>query len=1068
MKYNFNEGWQFRKNENTPWIPVEIPHDWLINDVNNLYESGQGCYTKNFNSAFMKKGQRALLRFDGVYMNTSLFVNEKPAGEWKYGYTAFEHDITDFLNESGDNQLLVKVDYQSPNSRWYSGAGIYRDCWLYIKNPAHFINDGIYITPRRETDDTWRVTVSAEINTAEQNCEVRHQILDAAYEIQPDGSFLVQNPQVWDIENPFCYTLRSQLIVNGEISDTAETRFGFREISFTSSDGFFLNGQRVKLYGCCQHHDLGALGAAFNKDAARRQLLTLKEMGTNAIRTAHNPPASGFMELADEMGFLVISEFTDMWRRPKTRYDYALYFDEWAERDAASWIRRDRNCPSVIMWSVGNEIYDTHADAEDGAKTLAFLMNLVKKHDPDGHATATFGSNYLPWENTQKCADIIKLTGYNYADNLYKSHHVAHPDWIIYGAETCSVVQSRGIYHFPLNKPLLADDDLQCSSLGNSATSWGAKSAEACIIADRDAGFSLGQFIWTGTDYIGEPTPYHTKNSYFGQIDTAGFPKDSFYIFKSAWTDYKKAPMIHILPYWDFSPNQPIDVRICSNAPKVELFLNGKSKGAQEIDHQNGLTLTANYIIPYEQGVLRAVAYDEKGDVIAETTRRSFGDTDKLVLKQTQIGELLFIETSAIDKEGNPVENACDRVNVSVKGGTLLGLDNGDSTDKDQYKTNSRRLFSGKLIAIVRPQKNTAAEVNAVLNLEDIPIRKIELHAENYTVTAKVFPANASYSDLYWRLTDSGGIDSYLGTLDVSPDGKSAVVTPKGDGEAYIRCAAKNGKEHISLISLLPFKFEGYGKPFIDPYQFVSGGLYNQSNLPMTNGNERGVATLRDDISHVGFADLDFGSYGSDEFTLWLFPLSPAPFTFDVWEGMPEKNGKRICTLNYDMGSVWNTYKEVLYKLPVKLKGITTLCFVFNQKVHIKGFQFKKLNKALQELNFSENSRIYGDSFVVNPPAVENIGNNVVIVFEDMDFSEEGVKSVEICRRSLQDKNSIRLDFTDESGTETTNMLVVQSSGGYESVRLPLSAIFKGRGTLSFVFLPGCNIDLKSFRFFAD
>ena len=1075
-KINFNSDWQFRKNEGSPWVPVQLPHDWLIDDVNNLYESNIATYRKTLDPSIpdgLREGQSIILRFDGVYMDSSLYVNESLVGEWKYGYTAFEYDITSFINKDGKNEITVKVNYQSPNSRWYSGAGIYRDCWLYIKNPAHFINDGIYISPKKEDSDNWKVTITAEVSSQAQNCQIRHSIIGTEHEItlpaaSPEAILTVKNPLLWDTESPNCYTLRSELLLNGEVQDSIDTRFGFREIAYTPNGGFFLNGRRVKFFGCCQHHDLGALGAAFNKDAARRQLQILKDMGTNAIRTAHNPPAEAFMELADEMGILIQSEYTDMWRRGKTRFDYGRFFDEWSERDVASWVRRDRNCPSVIMWSVGNEIYDTHGDAVEGGKTLTYLMDLVKKHDPAGHAPLTFCTNYMPWENTQTCADIVKLIGYNYADYLYKDHHEAHPDWIIYGGETCSVVQSRGIYHFPLSKALLADDDLQCSSLGNSATSWGAKSTEACIIADRDAEFSLGQFLWTGTDYIGEPTPYHTKNSYFGQIDTAGFPKDSFYIFQSAWTDYKNKPMIHLFPYWDFSPGQNVDVRIASNAPKVELFINGRSLGTEHIDQKKGTSLIANYIVPYEKGTLKAVAYDEQGKIIAESSRSSFGDTALLAYKNETYGELVFTEIYALDKEGNPVENACDRVKVLVKGGTLLGLDNGDSTDYDQYKTDCRRLFSGKLLAIVKKDSEAEPEITAVIDSNDIPVRKIELIPEGFNVRAKIYPENATYNDLQWRLADPAGIDSPIGSITIAADGKSAKINPKGDGEAYIRCAVNNGKEHISLISLYPFTFEGYGKPFLDPYGFVSGGLYNLSNLPMTNGNDRGVATLRDRESHVGFADLDFGSYGSDEITLWLFPLSGAPFPFDVYEGMPEDGGEKICTLSYDKGSKWNTYIEVTYKLPRKLKGITTLSFVFNLKVHIKGFQFTSYNKAFQELNFADNDQIYGDTFDVKPPAVENIGNNVTISYNDMDFGSEGTESLEITWRSRQDKNSVRLDFTSEDGKTISSMMSFTANDEYKTIVIPLENPVKGKGIISFVFLPGCNIDLRSFKFIKE
>ncbi|MCL1787833.1 MAG: glycoside hydrolase family 2, partial [Defluviitaleaceae bacterium] len=558
---NFNQHWQFKLETDAAWQPVQIPHDWLISDTKNLYKTGVGRYKKTFTLEPGAPGQRHFLRFDGIYMDSTLHVNGQPAGEWKNGYTTYTQDITDFV-KPGENEVEVTVNYQSPNSRWYSGAGIYRDCWLITKNAAHFAIDGIYITPVKINDSSksWHVEIDAEVETAGRPYEMRHAIkhLSTGETLEAgqleNGDLLAHNPQLWDIDAPHCYILESQLLVDGKVTDTAATRFGFREIAYTTNDGFFLNNRRVEINGVCQHHDLGALGAAVHKDALRRQLQTLRSMGVNAIRTAHNPPAQALMELADEMGFLIQSEFTDMWKRPKTKYDYARFFPEWHSRDVAAWVRRDRNCPSVIMWSVGNEIYDTHASFEDGAATMTDLMRLVQRHDPKGHAPTTLCSNYMPWENTQKCADIIKLIGYNYAEYLYHDHHAKHPSWIIYGGETSSTVQSRGIYHFPLKKSLLSDDDLQCSALGNSSVSWGAKNTEACITDHRDAPFALGQFLWTGTDYIGEPTPYHTKNSYFGQIDTAGFPKDSFYIYKSAWTSPAQSPFVHLYPYWDFSP----------------------------------------------------------------------------------------------------------------------------------------------------------------------------------------------------------------------------------------------------------------------------------------------------------------------------------------------------------------------------------------------------------------------------------------------------------------------------------------------------------------------------------
>ena len=1044
----FNDGWQFVKGEPVNFLPVELPHDWLISDTNNLYESGIGWYKRELDASFLKDGQRLFLRFDGVYMDSTLFINRQQAGEWKYGYTAFEYDITDYVRKDGNNTLLLKVNHMAPSSRWYTGAGIYRDVFLKVKNACHFVSDGIYITTGKR-DNRWVFEVDAEVETGGKPYELRHTLLDAEGEII-----------AWDIDDPHLYILRSELLVDGLAVDTEDTRFGFRTIDFTTDKGFLLNGRRMKLNGVCLHHDLGALGAAVHPDAIRRQLTLLKNMGVNALRTAHNPPAKVFMDIADEMGFLVMSEILDMWEHPKNTYDYARFFDEWIEKDVASWIRRDRNHPSVIMWSVGNEVHDTHIDAEGGMNTLHRLLTLVKKHDPKGHAPATLCSNYMPWENTQKCADIIKIMGYNYAEKLYKTHHAAHPDWIIYGSETCATVQSRGVYHFPLSKSILADDDLQCSALGNSSTSWGAKSVEACISMDRDIPYSLGQFIWAGQDHIGEPTPYHTKNSYLGHIDTAGFPKDSYYMFQAAWTDYKNAPMVHLFPYWDFSPGQAIDVRVCSNAPKVELFYNDESLGTLAL----GDRYITDWQIPYRPGTLRAVAYDEQGTVIAEEYKRSFSDAESLQMRSETFGELAFVTITALDKDGNSVENANRRVRVSVENGMLLGLDNGDATDCDQYQTDNKRLFNGKLLAIVKPQGGKSPHIAATLDDSDIPIRKIELEACGYTVTSRVFPQNATYGDLYWRLTDAGGIDSPLGSLNVAGDGKSATVTPKGDGLVYVRCAAMNGRGHVALISQQTLTITGMGKPFLDPYSFVSGGLYNCSNVEPTNGNERGIATLRDGESHVGFKDLDFGDYGSDELTLPLFPLEKDPFTFEIWEGMPLEDGTRLCMMTYDKGSIWNTYQEVTCKLPRRLRGVTTLCLVFRQKVHIKGFCFKKYQKAFQRLSAAECDSIYGDSFTMKEDTVENIGNNVSLIFENMDFGSMGAGRVALCWRSDLARNSIQFVFYD--GKEKIQKMVeVDRTDAYTSSVFPLNEGISGKKTVSLIFLPGCSLDLAWIQF---
>jgi len=1075
----FNDGWLFSKGTEENYTPVEIPHDWLISDTKNLYESSPGYYKKTFfaeREAF--EGKCVFIRFDGIMGESFVYVNDEEAGQWKYGYTAFEFDITKFLVLDSDNTILVKVNYQTPCSRWYTGAGIYRDVFLTVRNSAYFVSDGIYVTPVKQEDGSWVVEVEAEVesgykNNGQDNFEIRHSIIETgdSVSILPglkmslSKPIPISNPRLWDIDDPYLYHLKSELLVDGNIMDTVTTRFGFREIKLTTDEGFFLNGRRVKLNGVCQHHDLGALGAAVNKGAMLRQLNILRAMGVNAIRTAHNPPAQAFMELADEMGFLVMSEILDMWRRPKSKYDYARFFDEWIEKDVASWVRRDRNCPSLIMWSIGNEIYDTHADYESGAETMRLLISLVKQHDPNEHAYITFSSNYMLWENTQKCADIIKIVGYNYAEELYHDHHEKFPDWVIYGGETYSMVQSRGIYHFPLSKEILHDDDTQCSSLGNSRTSWGAKSIDACITDDRDAYFSPGQFLWSGFDYIGEPTPYHTKNSFFGQIDTAGFPKDSYYAFKSAWTDYKTDPFVHVFPYWDFSPGQIIDVRVCTNAPKAELFLNSKSLGTFEINHKTGKKVFGDYRIPYEPGELTCIAYDEDGREVARTVRRSFGDAARFDVKSETVDDLTFYEISALDKDGNAVENANNRVIVSITNGKLLGMDNGDSTDYDQYQTNSRRLFSGKVLAIAKADSTEAMEIHVKECDEDIPVRKIELTLEGFKATAKTYPENATYNDLIWRLTDISGIDSPLGILDAADDGLSAVITPTGDGEVFIRCSVKNNADHISLYSQMGMTLEGYGKPLLDPYTFVTGGLCNLSNTELGNGNERGVVTLRKGESHVGFENIDFGPFGSDEITLSMFPLSREPLVFEVWTGgLPKQGGEMLCSLLYDKGSKWNTYIKATYKLPRKLRNIETICFVFTEKVHIGGFVFTRQNKAYEKLIITDNDFIYGDTYAIKPHSIENIGNNVTIGFNDMDFGGAGAKTVEISLRCKQ-KNSFQIITSDESNKEVRTMIEALPAKDYTVMSFDLVEKISGKNNVSLVFLPGCDIDIEWIQF---
>lgn len=1148
QKKLFNDGWQFAKTKldvtdpaGLAFEPVELPHDWLIYNTLDLYEDSIGWYRKTF--PYTKDDQQHLLCFDGVYMNSSVYVNGRLVGEWKYGYSAFEHEITEALVE-GDNEIIVKVVHQSPNSRWYSGAGIYRNVWLKTRDRNHIVTDGIYVSIKQQPAG-WQVELDTELNL-DQNAQLVHTIRYAGQDIATNTAavtaaasgdtavtdrqqIVVENPKLWSTDEPNLYELVTELQVvdadqHVQTLESVSQRIGFRDIQLDPNEGFHLNGVKMKMNGVCEHHDLGALGAAFNLTALRRRFNLLRETGVNAIRTAHNMPAKEFMELADEMGMLIVSEAFDMWERSKTPYDYARFFPEWAHTDVKSWVKRDRNHPSLVMWSIGNEIYDTHAD-ERGQEVTRMLMEYVLEFDPKGNAGITIGSNYMPWENAQKCADIVKLAGYNYAEKYYDKHHEEHPDWIIYGSETSSVVQSRGIYHFPFEQSILADDDEQCSALGNSTTSWGAKSAEYCILAERDRPYSLGQFLWTGFDYIGEPTPYHTKNSYFGQLDTATFPKDSYYIYQAAWTDYKKSPMVHLFPYWDFSPGQLIDVRVCSNAPKIELQLNGNTIGTYDIDHANGTQLVGWWKVPYEEGELKAIAYDENGEIIATDVQRSYTDAQKVRMladkEQLQANgtDLIFVEIQVEDEAGNPVQNANNRVQVHVTGaGRLLGLDNGDSTDYDPYKGLSRRLFSGKLMAIIgathepgsirievtseglqgaaaefeskavdgevmSTSVSVATQGQTVLTkneerpvltglAQEIPLRKIEIISkagqafdpsiQEMVVTAKLYPENTSYRDIEWAVVNDAGIESNIAKVEAN--GLEVRVSALGDGEFRLRATSSNGTDKTKLISQLEFKATGLGTAYKDPYGFITGGLYDYTKGDVGNGNERGVATSRDGETHVGFRNIDFGPYGSDTITIPIFALSSEDYFLQIWEGMPDEEGSTLLAdVVYQKESRWNVYQEETYQLSKRLSGITSICFVLKQKIHIKGFSFERQSRAFEQNTAASCDHLYGDTFTIQDEYVEGIGNNVSLEFENMDFTAEGTSKLVIYGRSPIDKNTIHIRFAGEDG-QSNQLVEFTHSEGYEERVFELEQV-SGVQKVTFIFLPGSQFDFGWFRF---
>ena len=1126
------------------FCPVNLPHDWLIANSADHYENSEGWYQKTISSDILPFDASSdddwLLYFEGVYMDCTIFVNGMQAGEWKYGYSSFEVRLTPFL-KTGENTILVHVRYQSPNSRWYSGAGIYRSVWLKKVPAVHIASDGIAAETHLIENGKWSLCMHTTLEKEGMQLSAKDffasendnkstslslsfcvQTLDGTVifsEIPEDTPVTLTNIKPWDINEPNLYKIVCTLSENGTAIQTETITTGFRTTRFDTNEGFFLNDVHIKLKGVCQHHDLGALGSAVNRSAIKRQLTILKSMGVNAVRTTHNMPAVELLELADEMGILIVDEAFDMWEMSKTTYDYARFFKEWSSRDVKSWICRDRNHPCVILWSIGNEIYDTHAN-EHGQEITRYLKEQVLLHDPYGHALPTIGSNFMQGENARKCADILKIAGYNYAERLYNKQHADHPDWVIYGSETSSTVQSRGIYHFPLAKPLLTDDDGQCSSLGNSTVNWGAKNQQFCAVSDLHMPFSLGQFLWSGFDYIGEPTPYQSRNSFFGQIDTAGFPKDAYYFYQSVWTDAKTNPMIHILPYWDFNPGQMIDVRVYTNAPKAALFFNDTLIGEKKLAHTQEDNIIADWSLPYKKGVLTAIAYDEAGNEIARDTKHSFGDASSLRLSADRLEvpangeELIFVTIDALDADGYPVDNATNRVHVTVDGeGLLAGLDNGDSTDYEPYKGDCRRLFSGKLLAIIAPTLNAGTITvtatsdglkDAVLTLNtvacknrcsddlhimtitrdpladtvshatDIPVRSITLSCEDSciltaskpsaVISAVTHPANATAQPLDWKVTNAEGVVVPYATLEQIDDTHIRILA-FADGSFFVRCSVTNGRGCTALYSMLEFKAEQIGTMNLDPYSFTVGSLYTYAEGEVANGNAHGAATGSEGTTSITYGPFDFGTFGTDTVTIPIFETESQPVDLTFIEGKTKsKPGTILCTGRYDKKMIWDQYQEETFKLPKRLKGVTTFTIqVTDRKLHIGGLTFHKLEKAWTTLAASDIDRIYGDAFCRTDDAITGIGNNVTIEYTDMDFGNETSAVIEITGRSPIAKNTIHVR-TSNGKEESLNIAEFTYSEDYTTKCFPVN-VLSGSQTVTLLFLPGSNFDLKSIRF---
>ena len=1125
----FNDGWQFCLCDigtelsalpGRHWYDVELPHDWLINDTSKLYETGEGWYRRSLPCSAEQLSGRVLLNFDGVYMNSTLFVNGKEAGSWTYGYSAFEHDITDFLHE-GENELLLRVSHQSPNTRWYSGAGIFRDVMLKLRPAAYIGTNGVYIHSAPQPEGGWTTEVETDVVGEASDIRMLLEVFDPAgasmggygLEAHFDGghekftaSFNSTDPELWSVEDPMLYTLKISLYSGSELLDCVNEVFGYRTAEFDPDRGFLLNGEPMKLHGVCMHHDLGALGSALNEAALARQLRIMKEMGVNAIRTSHNMPARQLVQLCDEMGLLVDSEAFDMWEKPKTEFDNHRFFTEHAERDVRSWIERDRNHPCIIMWSIGNEINDT-IDPH-GLDITKRLYEYVLKYDPKGNAAPTIGSNYMGDENAQKCSDVVKLAGYNYSEYLYDEHHAKYPDWVIYGSETASAVRSRGIYRFPAELPLLTGEDCQCSSLDNSVVGWGSSAMKSWRL-DRDCPFCCGQFIWTGFDYIGEPTPYNTKNSYFGIVDTAGFPKDIYYFYQSVWLSPEQKKVLHIVPsYWDFIPGQEIDVLIYSNARDVELFLNGKSVGTHVMELETSQDMRAHFKVPFEPGVLRVVGHFADGSECSEVLHTP-SDPAAVVLtsdKETLLADgrdIAFVEISTVDVNGIPVGNARNRIRVEVSGaGRLVGLDNGDSTDYDSYKGDNRRLFSGKLLAMIEstlePGEITVrayseglenaelrlvsencgevsgvsvvtenkfpavcraytGEVPARLLLPEVDVNSFDPERRSAEIRAKLLPENCTYDDISWSVVRRNGVESNLAQVEGS--GRSAVVTAKGDGEFFVRAMVHNGAEHPQVIADIPFTAEGLGAAVRDAYSFISASTLDSSNVP-TNIIEDGALSNFDGRTVMTYSDIDFGKTGSQIISLSVGTCFDMPV--EVWEGTPD-DGKLICRVDFGNNGHWCGFAGQDFALAERLTGVRTISVVIDSRVIFGGFSFVPIERAYDTNWVGEADSVYGDDYRIDGRRVADIGNNVIINYERLDFGEGGSEALIISGETGNPMNQIQLRYTPAGGAQKTVLLEFQQDGGREQ-RFDIPKL-SGVNDVSFVFMPGSRFDFDWFRF---
>lgn len=774
--------WKFSKGENSAastidfndatWQAVTVPHDWAIygpfdkevdkqivkieqNNEKTATEKtgrtgalpfiGVGWYRAKIKIPEFSEGKKAILSFDGAMSNAQVFVNGEKVGSRPYGYSYFYFDISSYLKKGAENTLAVRLENQGFSSRWYPGAGLYRKVNIIIKNNDSFKHWAHYITTPFVTNEIAKVKIRSQVQG--KNLKIKTIIRNASGNIiaqneasdrfgdEIEQNIAVQQPMLWSPETPVLYSAELQLYQGNTLKDTETVRFGIRTIKYSPEKGFELNGKTTKFKGVCLHHDLGPLGAAINKAALRRQLTILKDLGCNAIRSSHNMPSLEQLELCDEMGFLFLAESFDEWKKPKVQNGYNLYFDNWAEKDVINLIHATRNHPCIVMWSSGNEVPDQWGEA--GVKRAKWLQDIFHREDPTRPVTVGMDQVKAVMENG--FGAIMDIPGLNYRVNLYEEAYKRFPQGFLLGSETASTVSSRGVYKFPVKEYKdKTYNDLQCSSYDLEACNW-SNIPEVDFEMQDDKPWVIGEFVWTGFDYLGEPTPYDnywpSRSSYFGICDLAGLTKDRYYLYRSRWNTTDQT--LHILPHWTWPgrKGEVTPVFVYTNYNSAELFVNGKSQGIQRKNKNSRLEryrlMWMN--VKYEPGTIKVVAYDDAGKAIAEKSVTTAGKPYAIKLeadRKTILADgedLSYITATVVDKNGNVCPTATNQLQFKVKGaGSFRAVCNGDATSLEQFHLPTMKTFSGKLVVTVQSSTNEG-DIELAVTAKNLKMGKIHI-----------------------------------------------------------------------------------------------------------------------------------------------------------------------------------------------------------------------------------------------------------------------------------------------------------------------------------------------------